>query len=127
MVIPVLQAKARTPCRTPRRPTSRETFTKPQGLRRSGGGLGRDAEKMPRFSPGPAQFPWHKAATRGFEMYSLLSLLTGAVLVGLVYGLSFLPTATLARPDDELGLGVTEDGTGADDSDSGDTSGPSEA
>ena len=39
-------------------------------------------------------------------MYSVLSLLTGAVLIGLVYGLSFLPTATLARSDDEPGLGV---------------------
>ena len=31
---------------------------------------------------------------------SLLSLLSGAVLVALVYGLSFLPTATLDRSDD---------------------------
>ena len=30
----------------------------------------------------------------------MLSLLSGAVLIGLVYGLSFLPTATLPRPDD---------------------------
>jgi hypothetical protein len=30
----------------------------------------------------------------------MLSLLSGAVLIGLVYGLSFLPTATLTRPDD---------------------------
>ena len=44
-------------------------------------------------------------------MYSLLSLLTGAVLVALVYGLSFLPTATLSRSDDEPGLGVTDDGS----------------
>lgn len=44
-------------------------------------------------------------------MYSLLSVLTGAVLIGLVYGLSFLPTATLARPDDEIGLGLDEDET----------------
>jgi hypothetical protein len=52
-------------------------------------------------------------------MYSLLSLLTGAVLVGLVYGLSFLPTATLSRSDDEPGLGVTDDGqTAENDTDS---------
>jgi hypothetical protein len=42
-------------------------------------------------------------------MYSLLSVLTGAVLVGLVYGLSFLPTATLIRADDEIGVGLDED------------------
>jgi hypothetical protein len=42
-----------------------------------------------------------------FDM-SVLSLLTGAVLVGLVYGLSFLPTATLSRPDDEIGVGMVE-------------------
>ncbi|MGH6737129.1 MAG: hypothetical protein ACRECX_13795 [Methyloceanibacter sp.] len=46
---------------------------------------------------------------------SLLSLLSGAVLVALVYGLSFLPTATLDRSDDiELvdteNLAVDEDG-----------------
>ncbi|MCB1442555.1 MAG: hypothetical protein KDJ72_05985 [Methyloceanibacter sp.] len=39
---------------------------------------------------------------------SVLSLLTSAVLVGLVYGLSFLPTASLARPDDEVGLGLVD-------------------
>ena len=39
---------------------------------------------------------------------SILSLLTSAVLVGLVYGLSFLPTASLARPDDEVGLGLVD-------------------
>lgn len=50
-------------------------------------------------------------------MYSLLSLLTGAVLIGLVYGLSFLPTATLARSDDEPGLGVTGDTSTPEDSD----------
>jgi hypothetical protein len=48
-------------------------------------------------------------------MYSVLSLLTGAVLVGLVYGLSFLPTATLTRSDDDVGLGVVDDGHGKDD------------
>jgi len=30
-------------------------------------------------------------------------------MIGLVYGLSFIPTATLSRPDDEIGLGVTDD------------------
>lgn len=44
-------------------------------------------------------------------MYSLLSVLTGALLVGLVYGLSFLPTATLTRPDDEIGVGLDDDET----------------
>ena len=44
-------------------------------------------------------------------MYSVLSVLTGAVLIVLVYGLSFLPTATLARPDDEISLGLDEDET----------------
>ena len=39
---------------------------------------------------------------------SVLSLLTSAVLVGLVYGLSFLPTASLARPEDEVGLGFVD-------------------
>lgn len=39
-------------------------------------------------------------------MQSVLSLLTGIVLIGLVYGLSFLPTATLARYDD---IEVAED------------------
>lgn len=52
-------------------------------------------------------------------MYSLLSVLTGTVLVALVYGLSFLPTATLAPPDDEIGVGLDEDETAveADDTD----------
>jgi hypothetical protein len=39
-------------------------------------------------------------------MQSLLSLLTGAVFVVLVYGLSFLPTATLTRSDD---IGLMDD------------------
>lgn len=39
---------------------------------------------------------------------SILSLLTSGVLVALVYGLSFLPTASLARPDDEVGLGLVD-------------------
>lgn len=33
---------------------------------------------------------------------SILSLLTSLVLVGLVYGLSFVPSATLTRSDDEV-------------------------
>ncbi len=56
-------------------------------------------------------------------MYSLLSLLTGAVLIGLVYGLSFLPTATLARSDDEPGLGVTDDASAPEDGDTDATPG----
>jgi len=60
-------------------------------------------------------------------MYSLLSLLTGAVLIGLVYGLSFLPTATLARADDELGVGVVDEGSAPDDTNTGDTRGTPEA
>lgn len=47
-------------------------------------------------------------------MYSLLSVLTGAVLVVLVYGLSFLPTATLSRTDDEPGVGVSDDAPAGD-------------
>ena len=39
---------------------------------------------------------------------SVLSLLTGIGIAGMVYGLSFLPTASLARPDDEVGLGLKE-------------------
>jgi len=56
-------------------------------------------------------------------MYSVLSLLTGAVLIGLVYGLSFLPTATLARSDDEPGLGVTDDASTPDGGDTDTTPG----
>jgi hypothetical protein len=41
-------------------------------------------------------------------MVSVLSLLSGVVLAGLVYGLSFLPTATLARYDDAV-LGLADD------------------
>ena len=33
-------------------------------------------------------------------MFSVLSLLSGAALAGLVYGFSFLPSATLTRCDD---------------------------
>ncbi len=39
---------------------------------------------------------------------SILSLLISGILVGLVYGLSFLPSASLARSDDEVGLGLIE-------------------
>ena len=35
-------------------------------------------------------------------MHSILSLLSGAVLAGLVYGLSYLPTATLARDEEAM-------------------------
>jgi hypothetical protein len=34
-------------------------------------------------------------------MYAMLSLLSGAVLAILVYGLSFCPSATLSQIDDE--------------------------
>ncbi|MEZ5874706.1 MAG: hypothetical protein R3D30_07685 [Hyphomicrobiales bacterium] len=37
---------------------------------------------------------------------SVLSLVTGAVMIVLVYGLSFIPTATLARSDD---VGMVDD------------------
>lgn len=33
-------------------------------------------------------------------MFSVLSLLSGAALAGLIYGFSFLPSATLTRCDD---------------------------
>jgi hypothetical protein len=36
------------------------------------------------------------------KMMSVLSLLSGVVLAGLIYGLSFFPNATLARYDDDL-------------------------
>ena len=39
---------------------------------------------------------------------SILSFLTSVVLVGLVYGLSFVPSATLTRPDDEIELDKIE-------------------
>ncbi|WP_141700552.1 hypothetical protein [Methyloceanibacter superfactus] len=42
---------------------------------------------------------------------SVLSLLSGAVLAGLIYGLSFFPTATLTRYDDDV-AGLADD-TGA--------------
>ena len=52
----------------------------------------------------PAKF---REQTRGDDgeqrvMHSILSLLSGAVLAGLVYGLSFLPTATLARDEEAM-------------------------
>ena len=40
---------------------------------------------------------------------SVLSLLTSVVLAGLVYGLSFLPNATLTQADDEIGVGLNGD------------------
>ncbi len=46
-------------------------------------------------------------------MHSILSLLSGAVLAGLVYGLSFLPTATLAR--DEEAMSEEDTNTNAED------------
>jgi len=45
-------------------------------------------------------------------MQAVLSLVSGALMIGLVYGLSFIPTATLPRPDDEVGVGMI-DGDGA--------------
>lgn len=33
-------------------------------------------------------------------MFSVMSLLSGAALAGLIYGFSFLPSATLTRCDD---------------------------
>jgi len=48
---------------------------------------------------------------------SVLSLLTSVALIGLVYGLSFLPNATLTRPDD--GFGVVEDASAPDEPDAG--------
>lgn len=41
-------------------------------------------------------------------MMSVLSLLSGVVLAGLIYGLSFFPTATLTRYDDDV-AGMTDD------------------
>lgn len=53
-------------------------------------------------------------------MQTVLSLLSGAVMIGLVYGLSFIPTATLPRPDDEVGVGMVGDDGSAPDTDSAD-------
>jgi len=48
-------------------------------------------------------------------MQTVLSLLSGALMIGLVYGLSFIPTATLPRPDDDIGVGmIGGDGTAPD-------------
>ena len=46
---------------------------------------------------------------------SILSILATGTLVGLVYGLSFLPSASLARPDDEVGLCTIEKVASKDD------------
>ena len=54
---------------------------------------------------------------------SILSLLTSVVLVGLVYGLSFVPSATLTRSDDEIELDQIESVVSADDSTSEDATG----
>ena len=48
---------------------------------------------------------------------SILSLLASGALVGLVYGLSFVPSASLARPDDEVGLGLLDTVARSDDTD----------
>ena len=45
-------------------------------------------------------------------MFSVLSLLSGAALASLIYGFSFLPSATLTRCDDIECTG--EDRSGAD-------------
>jgi hypothetical protein len=50
---------------------------------------------------------------------SVLSLLSGAVLIGLVYGLSFVPSATLSRPDD-MELGLADDDAAKRDPDAAD-------
>jgi hypothetical protein len=50
-------------------------------------------------------------------MQAVLSLISGVVMVGLVYGLSFIPTATLSRSDEEIGLGVAGDDSTAPDED----------
>ncbi|MEM7191911.1 MAG: hypothetical protein AAF405_03420 [Pseudomonadota bacterium] len=39
---------------------------------------------------------------------SVLSILASMTLVGLVYGLSFLPSASLARPEGEVGVGLAK-------------------
>jgi len=64
------------------------------------------------LSPMPANFREQSRGDDGEQrvMHSILSLLSGAVLAGLVYGLSFVPTATLAQ-DEEV---MTEEGTNSD-------------
>jgi len=47
-------------------------------------------------------------------MQSVLSLVSGAVVVVLVYGLSFLPSATLAQVDEKGMSSADEDGTSPD-------------
>lgn len=54
---------------------------------------------------------------------SILSLLTSVVLVGLVYGLSFVPSATLTRSDDEIEFDQIESVASADGDTSEDTTG----
>jgi hypothetical protein len=44
--------------------------------------------------------PKSKIELGGKRMHSLLSMLFGAALVGLVYGLSFLPSTSLAQSDE---------------------------
>lgn len=39
---------------------------------------------------------------------SILSLLSGVVMAGLIYGFSFVPTATLTRYDDDV-VGLADD------------------
>jgi hypothetical protein len=47
-------------------------------------------------------------------MQSVLSLVSGAVIVVLVYGLSFLPSATLAQVDEKEMSSADEDGISPD-------------
>ena len=49
-------------------------------------------------------------------MMSVLSLLSGVVLAGLIYGLSFFPSATLARYDDDV-PGLADDNGAMPDAD----------
>jgi hypothetical protein len=51
-------------------------------------------------------------------MQSVLSLVSGAVVIVLVYGLSFLPSATLAQVDEKAMSSADEDGTSSDAEDS---------
>lgn len=44
-------------------------------------------------------------------MFSVMSLLSGAALAGLIYGFSFLPSATLTRCDDIECTGEDRSGT----------------
>jgi hypothetical protein len=47
-------------------------------------------------------------------MQSMLSVLSGAVLVVLVYGLSFIPSTTLSRGEDKAVSSTDEDGMNRD-------------